>query len=52
MLPAKWIRQANPFRLAQISPARRNGTGNENKHLDRIYEKEICTYFLKEHLIF
>ena len=39
LLPAKWIRKADPFRLAQISPARRNGTRNEHKHLDRIYEK-------------
>ena len=29
-LPAKWIRQADPFRLAQISPARRNGTRDEH----------------------
>ena len=32
MLPAKWIRQADPFR-------RRNGTRDEHKHLDRIHEK-------------
>ena len=23
----------------------------EHKHLDRIYEKQICSYVLKEHLI-
>ena len=31
---------------------RRNGTRDEHKHLDQIYERQICTYFLKEHLIF
>ena len=46
VLPAKWIYQAYPFRLAQISPAR-NETRDEHKHLDRIYEKQICSYFLK-----
>ena len=30
---------------------RRNGTIDEHKHLDRIYGKQICSYFLKEHLI-
>ena len=39
MLPAKWIRQANPFRLAQISPAEWNQ--DVHKHLDRLYEKQI-----------
>ena len=30
----------------------RNGTRDEHKHLDQIFEKKICSYFLKEHLIF
>ena len=51
MLPAKWIRQTDPFRLTQISPAQRNGTRDEHKHLDRVYEKQICSCFLKAHLI-
>ena len=45
MLPAKWIRLAKRIRLAQISLHRRNGTGDEHKHLDRIYEKQICSNF-------
>ena len=41
ILPAKWIRQAG-----------RNGTRDEHKHIDRTYYvKQICLYFLKEHLI-
>ena len=50
MLPAKWIRQADSFCLAQISPARRNGIRDEHKHLDRSYEKQICLYFFMEYL--
>ena len=58
-LPAKRIRQANLFRLTQIirliisfpKSHRRNGTRDEHKHLDWICEKQICSYFLKEHLI-
>ena len=29
----------------------RNGTRDENKHLDRTYENQIYSYFLKQHLI-
>ena len=29
-----------------------NGYRDDQKHLDRIYEKQICLYFLQEHLIF
>ena len=43
--------QGDPFRLAQVSPARRNGTRDEHKYLDQIYEKQICSYFIKEQLI-
>ena len=38
MLPAKWIRQANPFRQAQIPPA--DGTMDEHQHLGRIYKRK------------
>ena len=31
---------------------RRNGSLDEHKHLDRIYEKQICSYFLKEPFYF
>ena len=51
MLPPEWIFQPDPFGLAQISPAEWNH-GDEHKHLDQIYEKQICSYFLKEHLMF
>ena len=37
-------------------PAGPNLTGGMepgmNKHLDQIYEKQICSYFLKKHLSF
>ena len=42
LLSAKWISQTDPFRLAQISPARRNETRDENKNLDWTYENQIC----------
>ena len=29
----------------------RNGTRDEHKHLDRIYKKQICSYFLKNTVI-
>ena len=51
MLSAKWIRQADPFRLAQISPAAEWNQGR-TQHIDRIYEKQICSNFLKEYLIY
>ena len=45
--------QPDPLRLNQISPARRrNGTRDERKNLYRMYEKQICSYILKEYLIF
>ena len=47
MLPAKWIVQADPFRLALILPVQWNETRDKHKHIDRIYEKQICSYFLK-----
>ena len=28
-----------------------NLTRDEHKHLDQIYEKQMCSYSLKEHLI-
>ena len=30
---------------AQISPARRNGFRNKHRQFDRLYEKQICSYF-------
>ena len=35
MFPPEWIFPPDPFRLAN----RRNGSRDEHKHLDRIYEK-------------
>ena len=50
MLPAKWSRQADPLRLAHPKSNRRNGTRDEHKHLYQVYEKQISSYFLKQHL--
>ena len=50
MLPPEWIFQPDLFRLAQISPAEWNQGWTQT--LDQIYEKQICSYFLKEHFIF
>ena len=41
---------ADPFDWPK-SHRRRNGTRDEHKHLDQIYEKQMCSYSLKEHLI-
>ena len=49
MLPPKWIYQPEPFRLAQTHQS--NGYRDGHKHLNRIYEKQIFSYFHYEHLI-
>ena len=49
---AKWIRlQADPDPFCLANSYRQNGTRDEHKHLNRKYEKQICSYFLNKHLI-
>ena len=47
-------RNGSDRRIRSVWPKshRRNGTRDEHKQLDQIHEKQICSYFLKEHLIF
>ena len=37
----EWILQPDPLQLAQIITG--SGSRDEHKHLDRIYEKQICS---------
>ena len=49
----KWIRSAWPKWIRSAWPKSYRGsiTRDEYKHFDRIYEKQICSYLLKEQLI-
>ena len=51
VLPPEQIFQPEPFRLDQISQARRNESWDEQQYIDRIHEKQIFSYFCQKHLI-